>query len=97
MTHCHVSAQIAAEAERHAYLDEMDSYIEARIIQIATTGAADPGGDADSVTINDIINELGDDPGHNQAMQQAMQGNAQPLQAILERIAINLLTRETTQ
>lgn len=85
MNYCHVSRQIADHAEELGRQEEYDSFVDARMIELADTGSTEINGV--TIDIADVIEVIIDDPLHEQAYMEVMQGNTRLLGSIMDRIA----------
>ena len=90
--YCHVSRQIADHADEEGRRADREDYIEACLVELDDTGSVDVG--EETITIENVINEIGDDPSHEQAYMEIMQGNTKFLQSIMERIARGFVEEE---
>jgi len=90
--YCHVSRQIADHLEKEAQKDAREDYIDACLIELADTGSIEVA--HVTIDIGDVIDKIVDDPSHEQAHMEVMQGNTKFLQSIMERVARELIERE---
>lgn len=89
---CYVSRQIAEHLEEEAQKDAREDYIEECLVELADTGSVEVR--YETIKIGDVIEKICDDPSHEQAHMEAMQGNTDFLQRIMDRIARELVERE---
>ena len=92
MKHCHVSAQIAAHADREGQIDERQGYVDMLANELLTTGQCCH--DDTVIDTGDIIDALQEHDDYEVAVIDAGANNGDRMHNLVQSIAHRLVDKE---